>query len=69
MKLEHLEPINKAEVPQLKDIDDLHIIDYEAGSFHCTELFTHEGALRACAKTKEESIEKVVEVYKDCHKD
>ena len=69
MRLEHFELINKSEVPQLKNIEDLRIIDYDAGCFHCIELFTHEGALRAFAKTKKESIEKVVDIYNQFHKD
>jgi hypothetical protein len=66
---EHLEPIPKSEVPQLADIDaeDMHIIDYDDGAFHCTEIFTHEGAYRGYAVTKEESLDKAVDLYKKTH--
>lgn len=71
MTSEHLEPINKKDVPELAnlDADDMHIIDYDDGAFHCTEVFTHEGSYRGYAKTKEESLKKAVNLYKESHKE
>ena len=68
MRLEHFEIISKSEVPQLKDIENLHILNFDAGSFHCIELFTQEGVLRAFAKTKKESLLKAVEIYIELRK-
>ena len=68
---EHLEVIKQNEHPDLSDVmtEDMHVIDYDDGKFHCTELFTHEGAYRGYAKTKDEAIHKAVEIYKESHKE
>lgn len=67
---EHLEPIPVSEVPELEQLhqDDIHIIDYDDGNFHCAEVFSHEGSYRGYAKTKEEALEKAVALYLDTHK-
>lgn len=71
MTLEHMEPIKKSEIHGLKNIedDDIHVIDFEAKNFHCVEVFSHDGTLRACAKTKEEALEKVVNIYNKEHEE
>ena len=71
MSLEHLELVKEKDYPELSEVmtDDMHVIDYDDGKFHCTELFTHEGAYRGYAKTKEESIHNAVDLYKKTHKE
>jgi len=66
---EHAEVIRKKDVPELANIDadDIHVLDYEEGTFHCAEVFSHEGAFRACAKTKEEAVHKAAELYVKKH--
>lgn len=69
MNLEHLELVEQEEYPELSEVitEDMHVIDYDDGKFHCSELFTHEGAYRGYAKTKDEAIHNAVELYKKSH--
>lgn len=69
MTTEHLEPIRKKDIPELAGLnaEDMHIIDYDDGSFHCVELFTHEGSFRGYAKTREEALTKATNLYKETH--
>ena len=69
MNSEHLELIKESDYPELLEVitDDMHIIDYDDGKLHCSELFTHEGSFRGYGKTKDEAIHKAVDLYKRTH--
>ncbi len=70
MTSEHLEPVKKDDIKELSKYDeDIHVIDYDEGNFHCAEVFSHEGAFRGCAKTKEEAVKKAVNLYEKEHKE
>lgn len=69
MTAEHLEPIPVSQIPELEMLhqDDIHVLDYEEGNFHCVEIFSCEGSYRGYAKTRQEAIQKAVTLYEQTH--